>query len=154
MKFRFLALALVATMAGVAGMYILKPAPESIGALRPAGVQLQPRSVAVPPKVSAVPLRSAVASDAARPPVPLLLALRRPVVPAVEAASEPFPMNTDAAPPGKMTGTAAKAAMEADGYKGVRALSEGPDGVWTASALRGQIEVRLSVNSTGNVSAN
>ncbi|MDI1284507.1 MAG: hypothetical protein PSV46_08925 [Reyranella sp.] len=152
MKFKFLALALVATIAGATSAQVLKPIPEPAGALPPS--ESQRRSLAIPAKVSAAPVRSAVASDVTRPPVPLLLAARRAVVPAIEAALDPVPMNTDAAPPGKMTGAAAKAAMEADGYKGIRALSQGPDGVWSASALRGQTEVRLSVNSTGNVSAN
>jgi hypothetical protein len=53
-----------------------------------------------------------------------------------------------------MSATAAKAAIEADGYKGVRALVRGSDGVWKASALRGQTEVLLSVSPTGGVSAN
>lgn len=153
MKFRFLALVVVATMAGVASAHVLKPISEPIGALPPSSVQSQSRSLALPPKVSALPVRSAVASDATRQPIPLLLAARRPVVPDVETAWDPVSMDTKAAPAGKMTETAAKAAMEADGYKGVRVLSQGPDGVWSASALRGQTEVRLSVNSTGDVSA-
>ena len=49
---------------------------------------------------------------------------------------------------------AAKAAIEADGYKAVSALTLGSDGVWKASALRGQIEVLLTVGPTGSVSAN
>jgi len=53
-----------------------------------------------------------------------------------------------------MSATAAKAAIEADGYKVVRALTRGSDGVWKASALRGQFEVQLSVGPTGRVSAN
>ena len=53
-----------------------------------------------------------------------------------------------------MSEAAAKAAIEADGYKGVRALARGSDGVWKASALRGQTEVQLSVGPTGSVSAN
>ena len=53
-----------------------------------------------------------------------------------------------------MSEAAAKAAIEADGYKGVRALARGSDGVWKASALRGQTEVQLSVGLTGSVSAN
>jgi hypothetical protein len=57
------------------------------------------------------------------------------------------------APPGNMSEAAAKAAIEADGYKGVRALARGSDGVWKASALRGQTEVLLSVGPTGSVSA-
>ena len=53
-----------------------------------------------------------------------------------------------------MTETAAKAAIEADGYKGVRVLARRSDGAWKASALRGQTEVLLSVGPTGSVSAN
>ena len=53
-----------------------------------------------------------------------------------------------------MSEAAAKAAIEADGYKGVRALARGSDGVWKASALRGGTEVLLSVGLTGRVSAN
>jgi hypothetical protein len=60
----------------------------------------------------------------------------------------------DTTPPVKMTEAVAKAAIEADGYKDVRALTRGPDGVWKASALRGQTEVLLSVGPTGSVSAN
>ena len=53
-----------------------------------------------------------------------------------------------------MTEAAAKAAIEADGYKRVSALSHGPDGVWKARALRGETEVLLTVGSAGAVSAN
>jgi hypothetical protein len=53
-----------------------------------------------------------------------------------------------------MSEAAAKAAIEADGYKGVRALARESDGVWKAIALRGQTEVTSSVGPTGSVSAN
>jgi hypothetical protein len=72
----------------------------------------------------------------------------------LEAASTLSPSPADTAPPGNMSETAAKAAIEADGYKAVRALARGSDGVWKASALRGQTEVLLSVSPTGGVSAN
>jgi hypothetical protein len=52
-----------------------------------------------------------------------------------------------------MTEASAKAAIEADGYKGVRARTRESNGVWNASALRGQAEVLLSVGPTGSVSA-
>ena len=49
---------------------------------------------------------------------------------------------------------AAKAAIEADGYKGVHDLSQGPDGKWSARALRGATEISVSVAADGSVSAN
>ncbi|MGE0578157.1 MAG: hypothetical protein AB7F22_16690 [Reyranella sp.] len=50
--------------------------------------------------------------------------------------------------------SAARAAIERDGYTGVRALSRRSDGLWNARALRGSTEVRVTVDSAGNVSAN
>ncbi|MGE0579916.1 MAG: hypothetical protein AB7F22_36840 [Reyranella sp.] len=46
--------------------------------------------------------------------------------------------------------SAARAAVEADGYKSVRILGKG-DGVWRAKALRGKTEVLLLVDSNGAV---
>ena len=43
--------------------------------------------------------------------------------------------------------SAAKAAIEADGYKGVKVLRKGANGVWHASALRGKTEVMLTVDA-------
>ena len=48
---------------------------------------------------------------------------------------------------------AARAAIEADGYKGVTVLRKGANGVWHASALRGKTTVMLRVDSSGSVSA-
>ena len=45
---------------------------------------------------------------------------------------------------------AARAAIEADGYRSVRIVSKG-DGVWHAKALRGKTEVLLIVDSNGSV---
>jgi hypothetical protein len=110
--------------------------------------------MALAPDVSALPARSAASWDAARPPVPVLFSHRRPFTPANEAASPLSPSAADNAPPASLSEEAAKAAIEADGYKGVRALARGSDGVWKASALRGQTEVLLSIGPTGSVSAN
>jgi len=60
---------------------------------------------------------------------------------------------TPATDPG--TGAAAaKAAIEADGYKGVRGLVQTADGKWTGRALRGKTEISVTVSSDGSVSAN
>ena len=154
MKFRFLALGLLlATTAGVAGAHVFVPLPERAGALAHSTEQSRPPLMALPTDVSALPARSAPSLDAARPPVPVFFAHRRSFVPANEAASTPSPSAAGTAPPG-VSEAVAKAAIEADGYKGVRVLARGSDGVWKASALRGQTEVQLSVGLTGRVSAN
>ena len=48
---------------------------------------------------------------------------------------------------------AANAAIEADGYKGVKVLRKGVNGVWHASALARQATVMLTVDASGSVSA-
>ena len=48
---------------------------------------------------------------------------------------------------------AARAAIEADGYKGVKVLRKGVNGVWHASALRGKTPVMLTVDGSGSVTA-
>jgi hypothetical protein len=146
MKIRFLALGLLATTASVASAHVFMP-PHAVE-------QSRPPLVALPTHVSAPPAQSPISWDTTRPPVPVLFTHRRPFVPANEAVSTLSPSAAVTAPPGSMNATAAKAAIEADGYKGVRALARGSDGVWRASALRGQIEVLLSVSPTGSVSEN
>jgi hypothetical protein len=60
------------------------------------------------------------------------------------------PGETSADPAGE---NAARAAIEADGYKGVKVLRKGANGVWHASALRGKTAVMLTVDASGSVSA-
>jgi hypothetical protein len=146
MKIKLLALGLLATTASVASAHVFVP-PR-------ATEQSRPIRIALPTRVSPPPAQSAPSLDSTRPPVPVLISHRRPFVPANEAVSTLSPSADVTALPGSMSATAAKAAIEADGYKGVRALARGSDGVWRASALRGQIEVLLSVSPTGSVSAN
>jgi hypothetical protein len=146
MKIRFLALGLLAMTASVAIAHVFVPPSAT--------EQSRPIRMALPTRVSPLPAGSDPSLDVTRPPVPVLFSHRRPFVPANDAASTLSPSAADIAPPGSMSETAAKAAIEADGYKGVRALARGSDGVWKASALRGQIEVLLSVGPTGSVSAN
>jgi hypothetical protein len=60
------------------------------------------------------------------------------------------PGETSSDPAGE---NAARAAIEADGYKGVKVLRKGANGVWHASALRGKTTVMLTVDAGGSVSA-
>ena len=60
------------------------------------------------------------------------------------------PGETFADPAGE---NAARAAIEADGYKSVKVLRKGANGVWHASALRGKTTVMLTVDASGGVSA-
>ena len=86
-----------------------------------------------------------------RQPVPILLGPRRSAAP--QSVSQDNPLSKDTVLV-KMTERAAKAAIEADGYKAVRLLQGTADGGWSARALRGTIDVGLSVDSRGGVSAN
>lgn len=83
-----------------------------------------------------------------RAPVPLLLKPR----PVVEAA---FANELETVPeePAEFDDKAAKAAIEADGYRGVQILRKGGDGVWHATGLRGRTAVMLTVNADGAVTA-
>jgi hypothetical protein len=153
MKFRFLALGLVVTLAGVASAQVFKPLPEP-RVLPRSTERSQPPATTAVSQVPTPNVRSIIVSDSTRSPVPVHFSTRRPFVPPAEPAGASSPPDADMPPPGKMTESAAKAAIEADGYKGVRALARGPDGAWKASAWRGQTEVQLSVDPTGNVSAN
>ena len=47
----------------------------------------------------------------------------------------------------------AKAAIEFDGYKNVRGLVKGPDGLWRGRAMRGRTEISVTVDASGSVSA-
>jgi hypothetical protein len=60
------------------------------------------------------------------------------------------PGETSSDPAGE---NAARAAIEADGYRGVKVLRKGANGVWHASALRGKTTVTLTVDASGSVSA-
>lgn len=108
----------------------------------------------------AAPAVSAISQK--RPPVPLFLPSRPPLiakaVAAVDLVSDPSPASntsqaatTEDAKP--QNASFAKTAIEQDGYKGVKGLAKGNDGLWRGRALRGVTEVAVSVDPSGNVSA-
>ena len=47
----------------------------------------------------------------------------------------------------------ARKAIEFDGYKNVHGIVKDPDGTWHARAMRGRTEIAVTVDASGNVSA-
>ena len=91
--------------------------------------------------------------EARQAPVPLVLKTRTSV--ALPDFDSPAPASAPAAEAkaNEGDGGAAKAAVEADGYKSVKVLRKGANGLWYAEALRGKTKVLLTVDSQGNVAA-
>jgi hypothetical protein len=118
-----------------------QPAPVVHAAPKVASSQTTQKAL-VEPQQAPVPFRMKP-----RPPVNLPPAADKPAE--AKAADKPSdPATGDAA--GEST---ARAAIEADGYKGVKVLRKGANGVWHASALRGKTTVMLTVDAGGSVSA-
>jgi hypothetical protein len=104
--------------------------------MRPAPVPLVRKRTATPP--SPLP-----------PPPSTVDPTPRPSNAAVEPisgadAAEPLPRQA-------LDGGAAKAAVEADGYKRVTVLGPGPDGTWRVSGFRGNTAVVVTVDPAGGV---
>ena len=120
---------------------------------------------ASPAKASTAPTALAptvekVAVEPRQAPVPFQMKPRPPVnLPEAKAtdakATETKPGETPV-DPASADGSgekSAKAAIEADGYKNVKVLRKGANGVWHASAQRGTTTVMLTVDASGSVSA-
>jgi hypothetical protein len=131
-------------------------APAPIAPKRVAAPTLQPTPSVQP----ASPVQKA-SVEPRQAPVPFQLKPRPPVnLPpvadkATEAKASGKPGETPSDPAAGDTGgeNAARAAIEADGYKGVKVLRKGANGAWHASALRGKTTVMLTVNASGSVTA-
>lgn len=146
MKRGLLIVAVVAIMTGVVSARVLRASPGPRRAFPRIETTAQPASSPIP---IPAPERAAVV-EKRRQPVPILAAARPSTVPLPVDPHTALPKDS---PEGKMTEAAAKAAVEADGYKGLRSLERTADGSWRARALRGATEVSLSVDLMGNVSA-
>lgn len=105
----------------------------------PVPLQVKPRATAKLPTIDA--LLAAQPADAREPE-------KEPDKDADQAAAEPAVATDDGFSEAK-----AKAAIEADGYKGVTVLRKSQNGVWHAKALRGKTEVMLTVDASGSVAA-
>ena len=116
------------------------------------------------------------AASAAKPATPTLVANRPPVpLVAPQHANYFTPADPEAgktsADPGNPTDPAqaqtaalqtdqpagvdsdARRAIEYDGYKNVHGIVKGNDGMWHARAMRGRTEIAVTVDASGNVSA-
>lgn len=143
----FLALALVMTTAGVASAFALGPQEPAARDPSMPVVARQPAAISVAP----APVAKNASFEARRAPVPLLMKPR----PTIE---QPL-FDADAVGPevpAKIGGgageSAAKAAIEADGYKRAKVVRQGDNGIWYAKAMRGTTEVSLTVDAGGRVS--
>jgi hypothetical protein len=146
MDLRLFSLAELAAFTGIlAGGYTVVSSAREPAAAAMAAQASEPQSV-VPPQIVA---RTPAPIPAARPPVPLLLTSRPPprASDTPPAVAEPADMQASAEAAAR-----AKAMIEADGYKRVRAVEKAPDGRWRGLALRGAEEVAVSVDDNGNVS--
>jgi hypothetical protein len=163
MKVQTRTLALLVVASGVlASGYLIGPAP---GATTTTGTVV----------AQAVPLSSATLVPAPqptskikmmRPPVPLQVGghdqyfVTRPAdVVATETQTAAATMGTTGTIGDKplddqgQANFAAKAAIEQDGYRNVRALVKSADGTWRGRAMRGSTEITVSVDASGSVSA-
>ncbi len=153
----------VVVLAGLVGTFVLAPAPEPVAvASRPppstAPSAATARAVAAAPDVAAGS-PAVIASntlDSQKPPVPLV---RNPrALPATAVSPEAQRKAAEGQVSDRQLSdgrdkTAARTAIEADGYKGVTVLGKGADGTWRAKAYRGNTEVQVTVDGTGRVSS-
>ncbi len=154
MKRVFLLFSFAVTTAGVASALAFAPARPD-----PAPTATAATTQSVAPVPSRLPAASgALAAMPATPtleirqaPVPILMKVRPPVdLPGFDADAVGPGASAEA---GDVSGeSAAKAAIEADGYKGVKVLRKAENGLWHATALRGATLVPLTVDAEGRVS--
>ena len=134
----------VIVVGGLVGTFVLAPTPEP--ALR--SVASRPASTDVATASPAVVASNTLASQ--HPPVPLVRSPR--ALPATAVSPEVRANQMEVQSQDRSDRTAAQAAIEADGYKGVTVLGKGTDGTWRAKAYRGKTEVQLTVDGAGRVS--
>lgn len=129
----------VIALAALVGTVALAPAPEP---------EAMSRAVASRP-IPADPAVVSYALPARQPPIPVVRSGRASTATSPEVTVH----EAEAKPQDGLERTAAKTAIEADGYKGVTVLGQAAEGTWQARAFRGTTEVQLIVDSTGRVSA-
>ncbi|TAJ39805.1 MAG: hypothetical protein EPO67_00635 [Reyranella sp.] len=139
-------LASTVLVAAVASAHVFAPLPDGTSFRTIATAEAAPPAATAP-----VPTKSAFETRQA--PVPLLVRERASW--AAPAGLEASATAAASAPVINEEGNRfAKGAIEADGYKGVRDITPGPDGTFRARAMRGRTEVTITVDREGRVSAN
>jgi hypothetical protein len=139
-------LVLIALASGmVVSAYLIRPAPAATTA------------PAAPLAMAAVtPSRPGVSIKTLQAPVPLLLGKHDQYFDVSSVPDTAATTVLGSSDSQQVTATAedaaAKASIQMDGYRNVRALVRAPDGSWHGRAMRGGTEIAVSVDSTGNVS--
>jgi len=154
MKRVFFLFSLAVTAAGVASALAFAPArpdpaPTATAATTRSVAPVASRLPAASEPLAVTPAKATLEIHQA--PVPILMKARPPVdLPSFDADAVGLGASAEA---GDVSGeSAAKAAIEADGYKGVKGLRQGEKGLWHATALRGTTPVPLTVDAEGRVS--
>jgi hypothetical protein len=167
MKYRVILVAAVITLAGAASAHLLTPSSQS------AAPQFSTRGNDAPTRVllvdpptnpriqNSATVQRQASVDVRHAPVPLQVRPRTPVaLPTIDTSETYAKGEADVTSTKgdksnitreKSSENAARAAIEADGYKGVAMLRKGDNGVWHAKAFRGKTEVLLTVDSRGTV---
>ena len=122
------------------GTFASAPAPE------PPSRSLASRTATSDPAVAA----GSSALDAHQPPIPLVR--NGGALPTTATSPDAAMPDAEVQAREDLDSGAAKAAIEADGYKGVSGLGRGTDGAWHAKAYRGTTEVQVTVDGSGRVS--
>jgi len=110
-----------------------------------------PRATAPDSAVASPVVFASSSLEVHQPPVPLVRNVRnaatKVAAPAVTTSESEVKTQDN------LDEQAAKAAIEADGYKRVSLLGKGSNGTWRAKAYRGATDVQLTVDGAGRVSA-
>ena len=152
----FLVLALVMSVAGVASAFT--PLPQDSTARAPARELAMPVAAKQPdpPPVASAPepVVKKASFEIKQAPVPLLMkahpTIETPAFDADAVGPEAPVLAKPADAPAD--NSAAKVAIEADGYRNAKVVRQGENGIWHAKAMRGTTEVSLTVDATGRVS--
>jgi hypothetical protein len=145
----------LAALVGIlAGGYLIVASSKATAIPAAAGDQHDKRLTAREVALPAPPQAPATTNSSARSPVPLQVSRRATYW--VEDQQQPATTTEGAITEKKdrkeTSDDPAKAMIEADGYKNVRSLVKMPDGVWRGLAMRGAVEVAISVDASGSVS--
>ncbi|SRR6266567_2920361 len=126
--------------------WVFANAPPQEPTSRPAAI----RATTTEPAITSYALANRNVLEARRAPVPLVRNVRVSLPPPA-AADAPAP-DAEVKAQDDLDRKAAKAAVEADGYKRATVLGKESNGTWRAKAYRGATEVQLTVDGTGRVS--
>lgn len=135
----------LAVLAALGWTFANAPVPE------PNARPVASRATAPDSAVASPIMAASISLEAHQPPVPLVRTARNLAMKTTPPAAEvPDP---EMKAQDNLDERAAKAAIEADGYKRVSVLGKSSNGTWRAKAYRGSTDVQLTVDSTGRVTA-